>query len=72
LARYKISEVLELLPKKYFMRIHRSYIIAFKHIETVKKHAVIIDGKEIPISSNYREEFFNVIENMSNNKGSKA
>ncbi|WP_082329795.1 LytTR family transcriptional regulator DNA-binding domain-containing protein [Polaribacter dokdonensis] len=37
LARYKVYEVLELLPKKYFMRIHRSYIIAFKHIETVKK-----------------------------------
>jgi len=72
LARYKISEVLELLPKKYFIRIHRSYIIALKHIETVKKHAVIIDGKEIPISSNYREEFLNVIENMSKNRNSKA
>lgn len=66
LARYKISEVLELLPEKYFTRIHRSYIIALKHIETVKKHVVIIDGKEIPISSNYRKEFLNVIENMNN------
>lgn len=72
LARYKISEVLELLPKKYFMRIHRSYIIALKHIETVKKHAVIMDGKEIPISSNYREKFLNVIENMSKNIDNKA
>ena len=54
------------------MRIHRSYIIALKHIETVKKHAVIIDGKEIPISSNYRAEFLNVIENMSKNIDNKA
>ena len=65
LARYKLSEVLELLPKEYFKRIHRSYIIALKHIETVKKHAVIIDGYEIPISSNYRESFLSIINNGS-------
>ncbi|MEQ3656236.1 MAG: LytTR family DNA-binding domain-containing protein [Dokdonia sp.] len=68
LARYKLSEVLELLPKEYFKRIHRSYIIALKHIETVKKHAVIIDGNEIPISSNYRERFLRIINNASKNK----
>lgn len=68
LARYKLSEVLELLPKEYFERIHRSYIIALKHIETVKKHAVIIDGNEIPISSNYRESFLSIINNISKKK----
>ncbi len=61
LARYKISEVKELLPQKFFIRIHRSYIIAIKHIETVKKHCVVIDGNEIPISSNYREGFLTII-----------
>jgi DNA-binding LytR/AlgR family response regulator len=65
LARYKLSEVLKLLPKEYFKRIHRSYIIALKHLETVKKHAVIIDGNEIPISSNYRESFLSIIYNVS-------
>lgn len=72
LARYKISEVLALLPKAYFTRIHRSYIIALKHIETVKKHAVVIDAKEIPISSNYREGFLSIIDNMSKKKDNKA
>lgn len=65
LARYKISEVLELLPKEYFTRIHRSYIIALKYIETVKKSAVIIDAKELPISSNYKEGFMTMIDDMS-------
>jgi DNA-binding LytR/AlgR family response regulator len=64
LARYKLSEVLELLPKEFFARIHRSYIVALKHIETVKKHCVIIDDKEIPISSNYREGFFALIDDI--------
>lgn len=68
LARYKISEVLELLPNEYFTRIHRSYVVAFEHIETVKKHAVVIDGNEIPISSNYREGFLSIIDNKSKKK----
>lgn len=64
LARYKLSEVLELLPKEYFTRIHRSFIVALKHIETVKKHCVVINSKEIPISSNYREAFLAMIEDI--------
>ena len=64
LARYKLSEVLELLPKEYFTRIHRSYIVALKHIETVKKRCVIINDKEIPISSNYREKFIAIIDDI--------
>lgn len=65
LARYKISEVIDLLPKEYFVRVHRSYIVAIKHIEVVKKHCVVIDGVEIPISSNYRDVFLTFIENFS-------
>ncbi|WP_394357635.1 LytTR family transcriptional regulator DNA-binding domain-containing protein [Psychroserpens ponticola] len=40
------------MPQQLFVRIHRSYIIAIKHIETFKKYCVVIDGNEIPISSN--------------------
>ena len=64
LARYKISEVINLLPQHMFTRIHRSFIVAIPHIDIVKKHCVIIDGKEIPISSNYREDFITMIENL--------
>ena len=65
LARYKISEVKELLPQQFFVRVHRSYIVAIKHIETIKKHCVVIDEVEIPISSKYREGFFKVIHDIA-------
>lgn len=68
LARYKISEVKELLPQLFFVRVHRSYIVAIKHIETIKKHCVLIDGVEIPISSNYREGFLTFIDDISKKK----
>lgn len=65
LARYKISEVKDLLPQQLFVRVHRSHIVALKHIETIKKHCVVIDGIEIPISSNYRADFFTIIDAMN-------
>ena len=61
LARYKISEVLEMLPQQYFIRIHRSYIVALQYIETVKTHCVVIDHKELPISANYRDDLRTII-----------
>ena len=68
LARHKISELLELLPQQYFVRIHRSYIVALKHIKTVKKHCVIIGENEIPMSSNYRENLLTFIDELGKNK----
>ena len=61
LARYKLSDVLSLLPSHQFIRIHRSYAVALKHIVTIKNHCVVIDTKEVPISSTYREAFLEII-----------
>ena len=61
LARYKLSEVLGLLPPHQFVRIHRSFVVALKQIETVKSHCVVIDKHEVPLSSTYREGFFEII-----------
>lgn len=59
LARHKLSAVLNLLPAHQFVRIHRSYAVALKHIVTIKTHCVVIGTQEIPISSTYREGFLN-------------
>jgi two-component system, LytTR family, response regulator len=61
LARYKLSEVLGLLPSNLFVRIHRSFVVSLKHIETVKSHCVVIDKHEVPLSSTYREGFLEII-----------
>lgn len=68
LARYKISEVLEMLPKSSFVKTHRSYIVALKYIETVKKHCVVIGENEIPLSSNYRESLLSLFDELGKNK----
>lgn len=52
----------EILPYKKFMRVHKSYIISLKHIETIERNKIKIRDKWIPIGNTYRESFFKVIE----------
>ncbi len=68
LARNKLSVVLSQLPSYQFVRIHRSYAVALKHIATVKNHCVVIGKQEVPISSTYREVFLKLINSKSGDK----
>lgn len=45
------------LPKSVFLRVHRSFIINKSKIAHVEGNRVIINKNEIPIGSNYRENF---------------
>nr|WP_295931840.1 LytTR family DNA-binding domain-containing protein [uncultured Dyadobacter sp.] len=47
----------ELVPKSRFLRIHRSFIINKSKIDHIEGNRVLIDHTEIPIGSNYREQF---------------
>jgi two-component system LytT family response regulator len=71
LARYKLSEILELFLKEFFARIHPAYIVDFKYVETVKKLCVVINANKIPIGSNYIEGFFAVIDEIVKKKDNK-
>lgn len=49
--RKKISDIEMLLPKKSFIRCHRSYLVNLKYIKTITKDSIILDsGMKIPIS----------------------
>lgn len=65
LTLLKMTEVLNLLPFDKFTRIHKSYIVSFKHIDIIEKHRVLIHKKPIPIGISYREHFLSKIGNKS-------
>lgn len=49
----------DLLPKKTFIRVHRSFIIHKSKISHIEGNGVFIDKREITIiGSNYKESFF--------------
>lgn len=56
ISKQKISILEELLPEDHFLRIHRSYIVSVPMIESFNTQTVEIDGNEIPIGRNYKNE----------------
>jgi DNA-binding LytR/AlgR family response regulator len=50
------------LPQKYFMRVHKSYIISINKIDSIERSRIWIGEKIIPIGDTYREEFFKLID----------
>ncbi|MEI7897375.1 MAG: LytTR family DNA-binding domain-containing protein [bacterium] len=51
----------EKLPANDFIRVHRSFIVAFNKIDFIQKHMLTIGKKEIPVSEHYRDQLFNII-----------
>ena len=48
-----LKSILELLPAQDFMRVHRSYIVPVKRIESIRNKTIRIAGKEIPVGTTY-------------------
>jgi len=56
-ARMTMKEMMEKLPSNDFIRVHRSYILPFVKIESVRGTTILINGKEFPIGRTYVDEF---------------
>lgn len=56
ISKQKISILEELLPEDEFLRIHRSFIISMNKIESFNSSKIEIDGKELPIGRNYKND----------------
>lgn len=52
----------DMLDKHEFSRIHRSYIVAIRKINTASRKSVTIFQHSLPVSDNYRDSFFARIE----------
>jgi len=57
-----LKKMEETLPTGQFIRVHKSYIIAFEKIESIERSRITIFGKTIPVGDTYREEFFKRID----------
>lgn len=52
-ARMTMKAIQERLPAADFARVHRSYIVSVKKIESIRNKMIWIAGKEIPVGSSY-------------------
>ncbi|MCB9262709.1 MAG: response regulator transcription factor [Flavobacteriales bacterium] len=49
------------LPEDKFCRIHRSYIVGLKHIESYNTTEVEINHTKLPIGKNYKDQFMDLM-----------
>ena len=61
LSMQNMSTLEQMLKGTGFFRIHRSYIVAIRHIESVTRKSVTVAGQELPIGDSYREPFLSYI-----------
>lgn len=54
-----IKTIHDSLPKSFFVRVSKSYIININNIDSVDNNTVYIGKTEIPIGNIYRDFFFN-------------
>ena len=55
----------EELPSHQFMRVHRSFIVALKHVNVIERSQILIGKKRITISEQYKPKFLEYIANNS-------
>jgi DNA-binding LytR/AlgR family response regulator len=48
----------ENLPTKFFIKIHKSFIVAIGKIEKTDNAEIWVSGKSLPLGDTYRNEFF--------------
>ena len=54
-TRMTMKSILDKLPAKDFIRVHRSFIVSFNRIESVRNKSIVIASTEIPIGASYEE-----------------
>lgn len=57
LSLTSLKNMEEMLPKNQFMRVHRSFIIALNHIDSISKNVIQIGNHSIAVGENYKDVF---------------
>ena len=55
----------ELLQENEFIRVHRSYIVPIRMLNTISRKSVTIGNTSLPVSDNYRDNLFSLIQQIT-------
>ncbi|MCD6013462.1 MAG: DNA-binding response regulator [Flavipsychrobacter sp.] len=64
LVRMSMKTISEKLPASEFIRVHRSFIIPFSKVLSVRNKTIYLDKKEIPIGTNYVDEIMKLFKEI--------
>jgi two-component system LytT family response regulator len=63
LSLMSMKNLLEMLPQKEFIRVHRSYIVPISKVQSIRNKQIKIGEKLIPVGGTYEEVVENLISN---------
>lgn len=55
LIRENMGDIFDLVPSTEFVRVHKSYVVALKHINMIEVHQLTVNNDKIPVGSTYRD-----------------
>jgi DNA-binding LytR/AlgR family response regulator len=50
-----LNKMVEKLPPTYFLRVHRSFIVAVNKMDSIERNRIRIGDAEIPVGDLYRD-----------------
>ena len=62
LTQMSMKAIEERLPPHDFIRVHRSFIVAFDKIDFIHKSFISVKGREIPLSDHYKDSFISLVQ----------
>jgi DNA-binding LytR/AlgR family response regulator len=57
--RETLQNILDKLPEKLFLRVHKSFVISIQKIKKIVGNIVHIEGHEIPVGNTFKSELAN-------------
>lgn len=61
LSRQNLKGILSKLPSRKFIRIHKSYVVAFEKVNAFQKSGLYINEQRLPIGEHYRAAILKLI-----------
>lgn len=61
LIRENMTDVFEIIPKEGFVRIHKSFVVALKHITTIESYQITIGKYTIPVGNAYKNDLKQIL-----------
>jgi two-component system LytT family response regulator len=64
IVHYTLKSIAERLPFVYFRRVHRSYIVNTKLIDSIEDNVLMLAGHEVPLAKSYQDELMQSLRSL--------
>lgn len=59
-----LKSLVEVLPEKDFLQVHRSFVINLTKVEELRKNEIRIRNKSVPVSRKYKDQLSEVLDHL--------